>query len=217
MGACNSVEGIDYPVVQQNEPAISIDSSHICSSNTTLKMKHLDFDDSGAWVDIGYTVSNREMQAPINDHLATLNVKGSKKISTASLKVCNMYGKVIVKAEEKPKEILDWPTFNIIDAKTNKTIAILQKQKKAFTCKRKYILYDNNENIVYEIDGVRYKTQFVIRNSVGDIIAKSSEKLIQKAWFSKSFGFEIAQGNDIVIMTVIMAIIHGYFRSAESG
>ena len=201
MGSCYSVEGINAPIIAQQQPALCIDPNYVCQSNMLLKMKwQLSFTGDDRIIRDEYTKRN------------ILQIDSKALCWNALINLCAMDGRVLCTLDGKTQVFSYYHTkFQIINAYTNQMIGLIERQPTGcFNVNQQFIVYGVNKNIIYNIEGSFYRMQFVIRNAHGEIVAKSSRDFIKTGIFSNSYGIEIGQGNDVIVIAAIMTAVAKY-------
>eukprot|EP01083_Nonionella_stella_P003172 9045_1 len=204
-----SVNGLDQPVVPQRMPQLCVDSNYVCQSNVLLKIKsqHL-------LSDVRRIIRDERTQVDI--------LKVEQKLFQFAWKtksyIVAMNGAKLACLQTET-HFFKYPTYNMINV-YGQLIATISGGCREWISygidKQTFYVHGIDNRILYVIVGRFYNMEFVIRNSVGEIVAKTSRKLVKTGLFSRSYGLNIARGNDVIVMMCIMTAMGKYKQLEES-
>lgn len=104
----------------------------------------------------------------------------------------------------------EYPEFTIEDAHRT-TVAVIQREWKCMSMLDTFtVVRASDSKVVYFVEGNYYNKRFVIRNELGQIVARTGRKLVQTGIISNSYGLEIAAGVDMVLMACVCSAIDKY-------
>ena len=193
MGSAGSVrvEGIDEPLVRQKKPALCINSAYVATASRLLTMKT-----KSSLSGKDRIIINEDTNKEI------LQVRGKSMRRTPKLNICAANGSVVARLKQTSSKPVE---FTINNAVTDRFVAIvrLKSKKVGYRSKVQFEVIGAKKLVLYRVDGTYDNFRFVIRNAVGQIVAKSSREFVGTG----GIGLKIGKGNDVIVIAAIISAI----------
>ena len=156
MGCCGSIEGFEDPLVTQLQPLLSVNANYITQSEVIFKLK-------AKWSG-DYVVRDQDGQ-----DMMKVETKAGLKPSTRVLAMDDT-----LLARSKFTSAWSKSKLAIYGADDQVVATLKMGKRKCCTCqvRMNFMVWDMNDNLLFEIEGGGRYWQFLVRNPEGDLVGK---------------------------------------------